>query len=103
MSRGIIFTINNFNGPIEIFNSTFNKNMVFFPSAAFSNSPKYNTSVLDFDLTYFLNKEFKGAYKDAYIEMQDIEQKNWLNHTVQFWNYLNYDKVQDMLAENYTS
>ena len=46
-SKGIICSINNFEGRIEFTNNSFAKNMVFIPSAILSNSQKYNKTVVD--------------------------------------------------------
>ena len=82
-SRGLVITLNNFDGPIEVLNCSFNNNMVFFPSAAFSNVPKFNSTVLGdaFGLSHFLNEEYGKIPRDAYIEMSR-EDKALLNHTV---------------------
>jgi hypothetical protein len=57
ISKGLVLSLNSFFGPVEVFNSTFNKNIVFFPSAAYANSPKFNNTVIDFALSDFVNNE----------------------------------------------
>ena len=90
ISKGLVLSINDFMGPIEVLNSTFNKNMVFFPSAAYSNSPKFNNTVLDYDIKYFGSPSMNNLPPYAYLEMLTHDGKN-LNHSVQFWNYMNLE------------
>ena len=52
-SKGIVCSINDFNGRIEFINNSFAKNMVFIPSAILSNSQKYNKTVVDPKLLQF--------------------------------------------------
>jgi len=56
-SRGIICSINDFEGDIEFKGNNISKNMVFIPSAIFTNNQKYNKSVTNFELNDFLNLE----------------------------------------------
>ena len=81
ISKGLVLSINDFKGPIEVFNSTFNKNMVFFPSAAYSNSPKFNNTVVDYDIKYFGSPSMNNLPPAAYLEMSKHDSKN-LNHSV---------------------
>ena len=47
--------------------SIFNKNMVFIPSTAFSNAPKFNETIVekDYDYRKFLNRDFSSNIKNA--------------------------------------
>ena len=56
LSKGLVISLNSFEGRIEVSNSVFNKNLVFYPSAAFSNAPKFNQTVFNPDLSKFLNQ-----------------------------------------------
>ena len=60
--------------------------MVFFPTAAFSNSPKFNHTVLDFKLSKFKTKKLDLRPEGAYLEMSIYEKV--LNHSIQYWNYV---------------
>ena len=55
--------------------------MVFFPSAAFTNAPKYNKTVIDFTYRKFLNHPFSHYESGAFLEMTKMD-KVTLNHTV---------------------
>jgi len=69
-SRGLVLSLNNFQGPVEVINSTFNKNMVFFPSAAFSNAPKFNETVISMPYQEFLSGSFNQFQPGAFLEMK---------------------------------
>lgn len=77
-SKGIVCSINNFEGRIEFINNTFTKNMVFIPSAIFSNSQKYNKTVVDPKLLQFRTAANSrlGYEAHAYLKLKvnDTEQ-----------------------------
>jgi hypothetical protein len=56
LSKGLVISLNSFEGRIDISNSTFNKNLVFYPSAAFSNAPRFNSTVFNPDIHDFMVK-----------------------------------------------
>ena len=88
LSKGLVISLNSFAGRIEVSNSVFNKNMVFFPSAAFSNAPKFNQTVFDPIVNTFIKWGGENALDKRYLRMS-VESSE-LNHTIQFWNYLKY-------------
>ena len=47
ISKGLVISLNSYEGKIEVFNNLFNKNLVFFPSAAFSNAPRFEDKVFN--------------------------------------------------------
>jgi hypothetical protein len=80
ISKGLVLSINDFNGPVEVFNSTFNKNIVFFPSASYSNSPKFNNTVIDYGLSTFGSPPMNNLPENAYLQMS-VHDK-YLNHSI---------------------
>ena len=67
--------------------------MVFFPSAAFSNAPKFNETVIKMSYKDFLNKPFAQFDYGSFLEMKTKTQKSneMLNHTIMFFNYFNHE------------
>lgn len=45
ISKGLVISLNSYEGTIEVFNSLFSKNLVFFPSAGYSNAPRFDKKV----------------------------------------------------------
>lgn len=56
-SKGHIFTIYEYSGPIELVNNTISKNMAFIPSAILSNHEKFNKTLLNFDNDFFKTED----------------------------------------------
>ena len=79
--------------------------MVFFPSAAFSNAPKFNETVVKMEYYDFLSRPFKQYPEGSFLQMtiNNQESKEILNHTVMFFNYLNHEDTRQLLFDNYTT
>lgn len=103
-SKGIVCSITDFEGRVEFINNTISKNMVFIPSAIFSNSQKFNASLIDPAFTFFASDadQALGRKKGAYREFGKNETQT-LHHFVHVLNYLDPMNEHDILRDNYTS
>jgi len=72
-SRGLILSITDFNGNVEVHKSNFGSNLVFIPSAIYANAQKFNSSVFNpvlSDFTYQYNSTISSLYQDgSYLQM----------------------------------
>jgi hypothetical protein len=115
-SKGIVCSINDFEGRIEFINNTLTKNMVFIPSAITSNSQKYNKTILSPPLSNFRSKANAGLEHraGAYLEFasNDTGQLtlNGLEghqrapmRDIHFFNYLDMEEWHAELRDNYTT
>ena len=76
-----MISLNSYEGKIEVFNSLFNKNLVFFPSAAFSNAPRFEDKVFNPLLTPWFRQGKGSELENQYrFEMSSYNTK--LNHTI---------------------
>jgi len=88
LSKGLVLSLNSYEGTIEVFNCVFNKNLVFFPSAAFSNAPKFESKKFDPKLFSFFSNEGLNNENQKHFKMSVYNKP--LNHSINFFNYLNY-------------
>lgn len=103
-SKGIVVSITDFGGPVEFINNTISKNMVFIPSAIFSNNQKFNKSLVAPSLASFRSEKDKklGYARDAYLEFKR-NQTRLLYHYVHLLNYLEPPLQREILRDNFTS
>jgi hypothetical protein len=109
-SKGIVCSINDFEGRIEFINNTMTKNMVFIPSAITSNSQKANKTMLSPLLSNFRSKQNAGLEHraGAYLQFASNDTRQ-LQHQqapigdIHFFNYLDMEEWHAELRDNYTT
>ena len=91
MNKGIVITVKDFNGRVEVIGNKIDKNMVFIPSAIFSNSNKFNQTAFNpsiSDFTYKKNTTLSKTFGDnAFLDLVKYE-PNILKHNIHFLNYI---------------
>ena len=106
MNKGIVLTVKDFNGRVEVIGSKIDKNMVFIPSAIFSNSNKFNQTAFNPSISDFMYKKNTTLSKtfgdDAFLELVKYE-PNVLKHNIHFLNYIDPASQAQILTDKYTS
>lgn len=103
-SRGILCSINDFEGRIEFINNTISKNMVLLPTAVFSNAEKYNASAVDPTIDTFLSAANVGLNREAgaYLELTRNETELF-SHPLHFMNYIRPELQRETLRDDFAT
>ena len=102
-------SIHDFNGQIELLDNTISQNMVFMPSAIYSNYPKYNQTDFNISITDFiLNNENQAPIGDEPVSSDaDLFFKvksphfSVVKHDIHFLNYYDHDKHSEILKKKF--
>ena len=78
-STGMVLSLQDFTGVVEMINNTVSNNFAFIPSAILSNNQKFNQTVFNPPFTTFVTNS-------TVLEME-IKDTTILNHNIHFLNY----------------
>jgi hypothetical protein len=102
-STGIVLSINNFGGPVEFLHNNVSHNMVLFPDAIFSNSPRTNqTNNPNFGIEKFLSPQNEFQPAGAFLKIRKNSTRN-VNDIVRIFNQMNPNMDNPKINSNYSS
>ena len=84
-SKGIVLSVHSFGGPIEVISSTIRHNMVFIPSAIFTNLEKPSADAFNLELNDFVRED---EYDETLLFQINPEEVSYLNRPSEY--FLNY-------------
>lgn len=96
-SRGIVMGVHGFSGPIQMSNNTVLQNMVYAPSALFTNYQKFNKNAQELYLSNF-ELSFRGTTQLEFRIFSEI-----LKHDINLFNYYDPMLFDQELETNYQS
>ena len=84
-SKGIVLSVHSFGGPIEVISSTIRHNMVFIPSAIFTNIEKPSADAFNLELNDFVRVD---EYDETLLFQISPDPPSYLNRPSEY--FLNY-------------
>ena len=103
-SKGIVLSVRNFQGNIELLDNTIANNIVFIPAAEYTNRPKYNQTHVDPEIDDFIKNFPEGNNQEIFGHVLYFIIKStskYITSDMSFFNYYNNKDFEHTLKTKF--